>query len=95
MLDFPEHGLFDLIVPALDARRDTREKRLTTNDLEHLVEVGEVRLGFVNEAAERFENGALRIHQITDAAIDRCAAESCPPGDAHAFDVAVERRRKW
>ncbi len=55
---------------------------------------GKVRLGLLNDAAERLESIALRIDGVAHARVDGDAVEVFEPRDAHAFEVAIKGARE-
>src|SRR5204862_2548827 len=52
----------------------------------------EVRLGFLHDAAKRFESLAVSIDHRANARIEWRAAQIIEPGNAYSFEAAVERR---
>ena len=75
-----------------DARRHAGDERQRAHGLEHRVEVGEIRLGLLHDAAERLEHAALGVHYASHTPIDRHATQILPPRDPHALEVAIQRR---
>ena len=93
-IDLPENRLLHQIAMARDSGGDAGEKRQRAHGLEDGVEVGEVRLRLLHDAAERFEHPPLRVHHVANLAFHGSAAEIRPPCDARALDVALERLRE-
>ncbi len=55
---------------------------------------GKIGLGLFDDAAERFEGGAMGVHHGADARVEGNATETPEPGDAHTFETAAEGQGK-
>ena len=73
---------------------ETGDERHRAQGLENVVGPVEIGFGLLDDAAQRFEDAALRVHLLPDAAVDRQSAQILPPRDANALEIAIERKRE-
>ena len=70
-VDLPQNRLLHEMTMPGDDRAEAGDERQRPQRLEHLVDIGEIRLGVFHNAPERFKHVTLRIHRLCDARVDR------------------------
>jgi hypothetical protein len=90
LLDVPDDVVLQPVAVLFEHAAKARDIAHRAQRLEGLGGAGEVRLGFLDHAAEVLEDFLLRFQHGAHARVHRQAAEVAAPGHSRATKVAVE-----